>query len=384
MPITEDLTTQETAVLALIARNPFIRQQEIAETLGFARSTVAAHVSSLTRKGFLLGRGYVLPPQGGRVVCVGGAVMDRSYRLLAPARMETSNPAEGARSHGGVARNVAENLALLGHRPGFVSALGDDEAGRRLLDHLRGRGVDVSRVLTLPGAHTAEYVALLDPSGELVLAAADMAVFDRLTPEDLLRIWPHFAAASWVFADANLTPAALACLCARQGGGSYRLAVDAVSVPKTRRLPADLSGIDLLFLNADEAAAVLNAPRAASGEEALAAARALCAKGAGQVRLSMGAAGVALAGRGVEALLPAVPAQVVDVTGAGDAAIAGTLHGLLKGRDAVSAARLGGLMAALALEAPGAVRGDLTSEFLAAQAELRSIPAAAGAHGEDA
>ncbi|MDD2867818.1 carbohydrate kinase [Neomegalonema sp.] len=378
----DELTAQEAAVLALISRNPFAGQQEIAEALGFARSTVAAHVASLTRKGFLLGRGYVLP-QGASVLCVGGAVMDRRYRLLAPARMETSNPAEGSRSHGGVARNVAENLALLGRRPGFLSVVGDDEPGRLLLEHLRGRGVDVSRVLTLPGARTAEYVALLDPSGELVLAAADMAIFDRLTPEDLLRAWPHVAGASWVFADANLTPEALACLCARRGGGNYRLAVDAVSVPKTRRLPADLSGIDLLFLNADEAAALLDAPRATSGAEALAAARALCDRGAGSVRLSRGAAGAALAGEGFEALLPAVAAEVVDVTGAGDAAMAGTLHALLAGEDPVAAARLGGLMAALTIEAPGAVRDDLTPELLAAQAGRRSFPAPADLHGDD-
>ena len=375
----DELTAQEAAVLALITRNPFIGQQEIAEALGFARSTAAAHVASLTRKGFLLGRGYVLPQSGG-VVCVGGAVMDRTYRFLAPSRMATSNPAAGSQSHGGVARNVAENLAALGHKPGFVSALGEDEAGRRLLEHLRGRGVDVSRVVTLPGASTAEYVALLEPSGDLVLAAADMAIFDRLTPDDLLRIWPHFAAAAWVFADANLPQEVLACLCERRGGngggGGYRLAVDAVSVPKTRRLPVDFAGIDLLFLNLDEAAALLDSPRAASGAEALAAARALCARGARRVQLSMGAAGLVLAGEGGEALIPALRAEIRDVTGAGDAAIAGTLHGLLGGRDPIAAARLGSLMAALALEAPGAVRADLTPEILAQEAERRSVFAA--------
>lgn len=369
------LTAQEAAVLERIIRNPFVGQQEIAEALGLARPTVAAHVARLTKKGFILGRGYLLP-QGGRILCLGGAVMDRKYRLHAPARMETSNPAEGLRSHGGVARNVAETLAALGLKPEFVSAVGEDAAGRELLDHLRARGVEVGRALTISGARTAEYAALLDPAGDLILAAADMAIFDLLTPEALAPLQPHFAAAAWVFADANLPAETLAGLIARQGGGGHRLAVDAVSVPKALRLPQNLSGLDLLFLNADEAAALLASPRPASPEAALAAARALCARGAGRVHLSMGAAGLALAGEGVEAFVPALPAALVDATGAGDASIAGALHALIQGQDPLSAARIGALMGALAVESPGTVRGDLSPEMLADEAARRLPPLA--------
>lgn len=99
----QDLSAQERAVLETIVANPFVGQQQIADALKLARSTVAAHIVQLTQKGFVLGRGYYLP-ENKRIVCIGGAVFDRKYHAHAPLISETSNPVSGYRSHGGVAR----------------------------------------------------------------------------------------------------------------------------------------------------------------------------------------------------------------------------------------------------------------------------------------
>jgi len=366
----DELTPQEAAVLEQISRNPFAGQQEIADALGVARSTVAAHIVQLMKRGQILGRGYFLPGPG-HVVCIGGAVSDRKYRALGPVEMETSNPVESFHSHGGVARNVAENLALLGARPGFVSIVGADQTGQSLLEHLRSRGVDVSRVITAPGHTTAEYGAILNQRGDLVLGIADMGIFDLLTPEALSRIWSHFAAASWIFADTNLPAETMVSLIQRQGGGLYKLAVDGVSTTKARKLPKDLSGIDLLFLNADEAAAVLGQARATSIEGALDAARALCARGAARAQVSIGSVGLAVAGVEGEGIIPAVHASVVDITGAGDAVVAGTLHSMMAGQNLPTAAITGSLVGALTIETLGTVRADLSQTLVADHARLR-------------
>lgn len=370
----DEPASQEAAVLELIARNPFAGQQEIADALGMARSTVAAHVARLMRRGLILGRGYVLPARG-QILCIGGAVLDRKYRAFQPLVMETSNPVAGFHSHGGVARNVVENLARLGAPAGFVSILGDDQTGREILSHLRDRGVDVSRVIVTPEAATAEYGAILSPEGELVLGIADMGIFDLLTPVALARVWPHLAAAAWILADANLPADTLAALIGRQGGGGYRLAVDGVSTHKVRRLPADLTGVDLMFLNADEAGALLGQPPPRGPEEALAAARAIVARGARRAQVSLGAAGIAICGEGEEALVPAVPAATVDITGAGDAMVAGTLHALAAGAGFAEAAAMGALLGALTVETPGTVRADLGPEMLDHHARRRLAPA---------
>src|SRR4051794_18237045 len=93
----DDLGQQERAVLDAIAANPFVGQQDIATSLGLARSTVAAHIVSLVQKGHILGRGYVLP-EARRIVCIGGATVDRKYRAGSRLVPGTSNPVEGGRA----------------------------------------------------------------------------------------------------------------------------------------------------------------------------------------------------------------------------------------------------------------------------------------------
>lgn len=361
----EDLGAQEAAVLEIIKENPFAGQQEIAAMLGLARSTVAAHIVQLMQKGYILGRGYVMPTSS-RAVCIGGAVLDRKYRARKPLVFETSNPVDGARSLGGVARNVAENLALLGTTTSFVSIVGDDETGRAILKHMRDRGIDVSQVITSSERPTAEYAAILDPQGELVLGIADMSIFDLFAPSHLDRIWPHLAAATWVFSDCNLPAETLGALIAKRRGARFKLAIDAVSTPKVARLPQDLTGIDLLFMNIDEANTLLQRSGSDSIEDARTAALALQARGAREVVVTMGARGIAVAGADGISTFPAVHAKPVDITGAGDAMIAGTLHRVLAGEDIYGAARTGALLGTLTTESPASVHTELSERFLEA------------------
>jgi pseudouridine kinase len=359
----DDLGQQEAAVLALIRENPFAGQQEIADMLGLARSTVAAHVTQLVQKGYILGRGYVLP-EPSRAVAIGGAVFDRKYRARTKIVLETSNPVDGLRSFGGVARNVAENLALLGTPVSFISMIGDDETGAALLAQLRERGIDVSQVVVTRERPTAEYAAVLDPAGDLVLGLADMGIFDLFQPAHLDRAWSHIASASLVFADCNLPGETLTHLVTRRQGARFRLAVDAVSTHKVTRLPEDLNGIDLLFMNLDEANTLLGRRGADGLADAAEAASLLQQKGAREAVVTMGARGMAVAGAEGSRTFPAIAAQPVDMTGAGDAMIAGTLHGLLSSEDTYAAARSGALLGALTTESAASVHPELSQRFL--------------------
>jgi len=278
--------------------------------------------------------------QRGRVLCIGGATVDRTYRSAGPLRFGTSNPAEGRRGYGGVARNVAETLARLGAAVGLITAVGGDESGRALAAALAASGVDTRGVAEVPGASTAEYAAILTPEGDLAFGLADMAIFDTLTPAVLAIHAPLIAAAEWVFADCNLPAASLAALAQRSiSGASYRLAVDAVSVEKSARLQR-LEGIDLLVLNRAEAEAVLarTGPISSSPEVD---AVALCHAGCDAVVLTLGADGAVAASRESTVRLKAVPVRTVDVTGAGDSLVAATLYGLVAGASLVEAVALG-------------------------------------------
>ena len=318
--------------------------------------------------------------RAGHVACFGGATLDRKYHAVAPIRAGTSNPVTGHRTYGGVARNVCENLARLGVSTSLVSAVGDDENGRSLVRHLQRLGVNTARVAVAVGHATAEYAAILNPDRSLAFGIADMGVFSAITVEGLHGLWPHLAAASWVFADCNLPAPVLQALLMRRRGASFNLAVDAVSVHKAERLPADLAGIDLLFVNEDEAEALV---RRHALPPAFAA-QALRERGAAQVVLTLGACGmIVVSGPGDALAVPAIPADPVDVTGAGDALIAGTLARLVAGGTLVEAARVGSLAAALTVECDASVHPEL-SEGLLARMSHRLGRAPVLAHALDA
>ncbi len=166
------LTEREQEIVDLLRREPLISPAEIAERLGSTRAAVNVHLSNLGRKGVILGRGYILsasPP----VVVVGGANIDIKARSSASAIAQTSNPGHTSTTPGGVARNIAENLARLGTTTQLVAALGRDVHGERLLAETREAGVLLDYVHR--SAHpTGSYTAVLDADGELLLAVADM------------------------------------------------------------------------------------------------------------------------------------------------------------------------------------------------------------------
>ena len=81
------------------------------------------------------------------VLVIGSAGIDIIGRLLNQYQSGTSNPGHIRTSYGGVARNVAENLARLDQPVTLISVVGRDPAGDDLLDQLDNVGVDVSAVL---------------------------------------------------------------------------------------------------------------------------------------------------------------------------------------------------------------------------------------------
>ncbi|MFI7587645.1 carbohydrate kinase family protein [Spongisporangium articulatum] len=289
-----------------------------------------------------------------RVVCVGGAVADLKLTLRASAVLETSNPAVSGTAWGGVARNVAENLAVLGVPVALVSRVGSDPTGEALRAHLTGVGVDVQHLATDSGAETARYVAVLEPFGDLVLGVAAMDILDGLTTDDLDAAWPGRPGA-WVFCDANLPTTLLRRAIARAAADGVPLALDAVSTPKVTRFPADLRGVTLISLNIDEARAWLAAHGRPDPVDETGLAEAVRRAGARTVLLTLGERGVLVAQEGRVELVLSPPATPVDVTGAGDALIAGTLAALLAGADILDAVALGVERAARTVESPHSV-----------------------------
>lgn len=262
------------------------------------------------------------------IACFGAAHMDITARARGDFVPGASNPVETSRSHGGVVRNVAHNLALLGHRVTLVTALGRDGSGDEIMAALTDLGIGADKVFRPSGALTASYTAVLDPAGELMFGLADMAIYDQLTPDVVAGASEaQLGAALWVI-DANLPQAAIGGLVAR-AAGQVRVAGIGVSPAKVVRLAPFLASLDVLFVNRAELRA-LTGLASATESEILTACEYLAGLGPRCVFLTLGANGAA-AWDGALYRRLAVPGEVQDVNGAGDAFAAGALDALVAG-----------------------------------------------------
>ena len=98
-------------------------------------------------------------------------------------RCNDSNPGKVRTSFGGVCRNIAECMSRVGVNTQFISILGDDEAGKAMLEHSKQMNYDMSNSLIIEGGNTPTYMAVLDEHGEMVSAVVDMKIIDKFTTE---------------------------------------------------------------------------------------------------------------------------------------------------------------------------------------------------------
>ena len=355
-------TTPKQRILELIRHNPHVSQQELSEQIGISRSAVAGHIASLTREGLILGRAYVLPQARRPIVCIGGANIDRKVHTLQPLVMGTSNPVSVRETFGGVARNVAENLARLGAPTQLLTAIGQDAAGEHLLESMQQLGVDTSGCLRVAGMSSGNYTAVLDNTGEMLLALAHMDVCARQTPDWLRQCAAQRMAAGLTVADLNLPADSVATLLNDAHNNATPLIIVAVSEPKMANLPADLHGLSLLILNVGELQARVG--RALNSDTEIAAAcREVQAQGARQLIVTRGAAGVLYTAGDTLHALSAPPVEVRDVTGAGDAFSAAVCWSLYQSPDDLRQACAHGIaLSALTVQSEHSVLPDLNAQ----------------------
>ncbi len=300
----------------------------------------------------------------GHVLVVGAAALDIKGYAAGPLQSGTSNQGRIRTSVGGVGRNIAENLARLGVSTVLLSAVGDDEAGRRLINQAAQSGVDTSHVLIAPDARTGAYLAVLDERGLPVLSIDDMAILQQLTPRYLYDHRRLFRDASLVVVDANLTPAALKTLFRLAEQYQRPVCADPTAVGLAPRLHPYLDRLFILTPNVTEAEALLQDRPIQGRDDAIAAAQRLVAMGVDLAIITMAERGLCYATSDESGHIPALDIEVVDFTGAGDALTAAVIFGLMEGFPVGEAVRLGVSAAALTLQCRETVYPELSLEKL--------------------
>lgn len=300
-----------------------------------------------------------------RVLVIGAASLDVLGQPIGVPEPGTSNPAHVRTSFGGVARNVAENLARLGQPVTLISAVGKDDLGSQLLSHTALAGVDVSHCLQVSEAVTAAYIAILDEKGNLYYGLDDMSILRHVSSAYLRSLADLFSSAALIFVDANLAPATLRTVFSLAKRHNIPVCADATSTPLAKRFENHLARLFFLNANRSEATALLgNKIEVNDMTSALAAAREFVRMGVEIAVIPIGEGGVCYATSQTSGHIPAVLTRIVDSIGAGDALTATTLFGILNEMDIDEAIRLGVTAASLTLTHTGAVVPNLSLELL--------------------
>lgn len=301
----------------------------------------------------------------GPFLIIGSAGLDVVVRARDNLRTGTSNPGRFRVSPGGVARNVAENLARLGEQVVLLTAVGEDDQGEQILDQTHICGVDISHVIHVPDQPTGSYLAVLDERGNLHLGMDDMGVISQMRPEIIKGKQELFESAAAVFVDANLPEDTLRTAISLAYEAGVPIAADPTSVNLAPTFCKFLDRLWLIAPNESEAEVLCPHPVPhADRDQAIDAARHLISEGVGIAIVTMAEFGVGYASADGSGHVPALKTEIVDPTGAGDAFTAAVIFALHNEIPLDEAVLLGVSAASLTLRSRGTVAPDLSLERL--------------------
>ncbi len=219
---------------------------------------------------------------------------------------------------GGVARNIASNLCQMNHNVRLMTLFGDDDYANRLKNDCKSKGIDLALSDTKSGFHSPYFLSHIDAIGNVNSAFSDMEINNLMDKEWLENKMGEINHADVVVADTLLDADALAFLIDHC---KVPVFIDTVSPNKALRLVEALKnsnhGIFVLKCNEREAFAMTHL------SDAKASALALNSLGIKHVYLTLGADGVIYSDGMKVVHAPALPAEVINVMGSGDAFLAG-------------------------------------------------------------
>jgi len=273
----------------------------------------------------------------GYVTVIGGTNMDIAAALTAPFVPADSVPGQVTLGCGGVARNIAHNLRLMGHEVKLVSIFGEEAFGNMCWNECLAIGLDLTLSERCEDMRTGLYLCINDQSGDMIAAVADTDIIACITPEFLGSRIDALNNSSLVIADTNISAEALQFLIDHC---SAPLMVDAVSTAKATRVIKALHQshthrLQVLKLNRQEALAVTHCDTVESAADNL------TGMGIGQVYVTLGSDGVYCSDGNRHEHYSAFPTLVTNTTGAGDAFIAGVAHAQLCGTAFPDCAKMG-------------------------------------------
>ena len=250
--------------------------------------------------------------------------------------------------HGGVCRNVAEDIANVELRPTFISIVDDSAMGADVLKKLKNHRVDTRYIQTVPGG-MGTWLAIFDNHGDLagsISQRADLMPIMKVLEEHGDEIFSQ-ADAIVIQADMHKDLIKKSFALAEKYQKKTFAVVSNMSIAVERR--DLLQKVDCFVCNQLEAGMLFTDDYSAKEPAELCkilSERVILGKIPAMI-VTMGSKGAVYADmQGTRGVCPARSVQVKDTTGAGDAFFAGVTIGLTYGKTLAESAQIGTRLAA--------------------------------------
>lgn len=276
-------------------------------------------------------------------------------------RCNDSNPGNIKTSFGGVCRNIAESMARVGVNTKFISILGDDEAGNRILEHSKIMKYDMSDSLIIKGGSTPTYMAILDDKGEMVSAVVDMKIIDKFTAEFIDSKSDIIKNSEYMILDADRPDIVEYILNKFKGETNFIL--DPVSAAKSEHVKHLISNFHTIKPNRYEAE-IMCGFKIKNDEDLRKAGKYFKDLGIENVFITLDEDGIYYNNGKEEGKIKANNVKVVNVTGAGDSFVAGIAHGYMNKTSLVDTVKFAIAMSVITISTEDTIHTDMCHDLV--------------------
>jgi len=258
-------------------------------------------------------------------------------------------------SQGGVGRNIAHNLALMGEDVKLITALGEDDNAALLVDACNRAGIDITNSLVVPDGNTSTYMFITNEGGDMELAVSDMGIYDHLTPQFLESKLNLINCASLCVVDTNLKQETLTFLAENL---KVPIFADTVSTSKAKKLIGLLDKVHTIKSNLIEAE-LITGIKIGDEESLIRSAEEFLKMGVQRVFISLGSEGLYATDGTSSIKLPCLPTKIVNTTGAGDSLMAALAWSYCRNMTLEYTAQAGLVAASICVGSSETVSGDM-------------------------
>lgn len=257
-----------------------------------------------------------------KILIIGAQNIDLFARSKSDLVLHDSNPSKIHLAFGGVGCNIASNLSILGNQVDFLSVFGDDYFGQMAKQNLSDLKINFKESLVIKDTGNSVYLGVMDKANDLYLGLNDMDILNNMDISFFKDKTTYIHSFDVLVIDNNLSLEALQYLL--KVFKHKKIIMDAVSAVKSVKLKELLPYISLLKLNVLELDALSDKT---STSEKL---NDLLMHGLSSVILTNSAQEIIFKSKNTDILTkPKTIENIENATGAGDAFLAGFIHGLL-------------------------------------------------------